>query len=107
MKLNLKALFPFTVRDALVMLFFLAAATLLCCVIRIFDSGNIYVSMIYLLAVLLTSRFTNGYLFGILSSVAGVLCVNYIFTFPFFEFNMTMAGYPITITIIIATNLLK
>lgn len=97
MKLNLKALFPFTVRDALVMLFFLAAATLLCCVIRIFDSGNVYVSMIYLLAVLLTSRFTNGYLFGILSSVAGVLCVNYIFTFPFFEFNMTMAGYPITI----------
>ena len=97
MKLNSKALFPFTVRDGLVMLFFLAAATLLCCVIRIFDSGNVYVSMIYLLAVLLTSRFTNGYLFGILSSVAGVLCVNYIFTFPFFEFNMTMAGYPITI----------
>lgn len=27
----------------------------------------------------------------------GVLLVNYLFTYPYFNFNFTLAGYPITI----------
>lgn len=106
MKLKLKTLFPFSVRDMLIMIFFLSVAGLLCRLIRFFDSGDVYVSMIYLLSVLLTSRFTNGYLFGTLASIVSVLCVNYLFTFPFFEFNMTMTGYPIAIVSMLTASVI-
>ena len=94
MKSNIKAQFSCTIRDVLIMLGFFIAATLVCRIIRTFDDGNVSISMVYLLAVLLTSRFTNGYLIGIVSAFAGVLCVNYLFIFPLFVLNMTMTGYP-------------
>lgn len=94
MKSNIKAQFSCTIRDVLIMLGFFIAATLVCRILRTFDDGNVSISMVYLLAVLLTSRFTNGYLIGIVSAFAGVLCVNYLFIFPIFVLNITMTGYP-------------
>ena len=39
-------------------------------------------SELYVLGVLLISLNTTGYLWGILGALAGVLCVNYFFTYP-------------------------
>lgn len=75
----------------------LAVAVIICLVLRMFDRGDIYVSMIFLLAVFLVSRYTTGYFFGVLASVAAIITVNYVFSYPYYEFNMTMAGYPFTI----------
>lgn len=58
------------------------------------NSGNI--ALIYILALIITVRYTDGYLPGFLFSVIAVICVNYIFTYPYFELNFTLAGYPIT-----------
>ena len=51
---------------------------------------------IYILGVLLVSLNTAGYFWGILSAVASVLCVNYFFSYPFFNINFTLEGYPVT-----------
>jgi two-component system sensor histidine kinase KdpD len=60
-------------------------------------TGTYYnVSIIYVLAVVLISKNTTGYIWGIISSVAGVLGVNYYFTLPYFNFDFTKNGYPIT-----------
>ena len=48
------------------------------------------------MAVLMVSRFTNGYLFGLLASLLGVLFVNFLFTYPYRTFNFVIAGYPLT-----------
>ena len=40
-----------------------------------FPETNIVV--IYILAVLLVARFTNGYIYGILASIVCLLCFNY------------------------------
>lgn len=53
-------------------------------------------SITYVLAVVLISKMTNGYVWGILSAIAGVVGVNYYFTFPYFGLDFTRNGYPIT-----------
>ena len=42
---------------------------------------------------LLVARFTDGYSFGLFSSFVGVVCVNFLFTYPYFALDFTMAGY--------------
>lgn len=57
------------------------------------------IAMIYMLAVLLTARFTEGYVPGIIASVIGTIFINYIFTYPYMALNFTLEGYPVTFTV--------
>ncbi len=57
-------------------------------------SANI--SLVYITALVLVARFTNGYVYGIIASLIGVICVNFLFTYPYFAFNFTLSGYPVT-----------
>lgn len=58
------------------------------------NNGNI--ALIYILMLVIIIRFTDGYLPGIVFSVVSVVCVNYLFTYPYFELNFTLSGYPVT-----------
>lgn len=75
----------------------LAAATVFAFLFSHFvpeNNGNI--ALIYILALVIIIRYTDGYLPGVISSVIAVVCVNYLFTYPYFELNFTLSGYPIT-----------
>lgn len=87
--------FPFSWRDTAITVIVLTCAALLCVLLRLMDDGDIYVSMIFLLAVAVVSRMTNGYFYGIAASVIGVIGVNYAFTAPYLEFSLSMSGYPL------------
>ena len=54
------------------------------------------IALVYITALVLIARFTDGYLYGVLASLAGVIFVNYLFTYPYFELNFTLTGYPVT-----------
>ncbi len=54
------------------------------------------IAMLYTLGVFIVARYTEGYAYGILFSIASVLSVNFYFTYPFKDFNFTLAGYQIT-----------
>lgn len=58
------------------------------------NSANI--ALVYVLAMVLVARYTTGYWYGIICSLFAVICVNYFFTYPFFAFNFTLTGYPLT-----------
>lgn len=81
------------VRDSLIMLAVLTGAALLCMLLRRMDQGDIYVSMIFLMAVAVVARFTNGPVYGVIASLIGVVGVNYAFTSPYFEFCLSIPGY--------------
>lgn len=89
-------LFSFSFRDFLIFAGIFACAVELCILLRMADSSDGFASPVFVLAVLLISRFTNGYLFGTLAAVLSVIGINYIFTYPYWEFNFTLAGYPLT-----------
>ena len=63
------------------------------------------VQMVFLLGVLLISRFTDGYLWGILASVISVPLVNYMFTYPYYSFNLTISGYLLTFVTMLTVSL--
>lgn len=55
--------------------------------------------MVYILGVLVVSRYTEGFLYGCISSVLAVLAFNFFFTEPYFTLNTIQPGYPVTFLI--------
>lgn len=105
MRRPLKSLPPF-VRDSLV--FFVIFATAIGvahALSRVYDDNNPFATSLFILAVAIISRYTNGYLPGIIASIIGVLCVNYLFTYPFGEFDMSISGYPMTFAVMLLVSL--
>lgn len=64
------------------------------------------IALVYILALVLVSRYSIGYWYGIACSVFAVVCVNYLFTYPYFALNFTLTGYPITFAGMLAITLL-
>lgn len=54
------------------------------------------IALVYITALVLTARFTNGYFCGIAASLVSVVGINYLFTYPYFQVNFTLTGYPVT-----------
>ena len=94
-----------TIRDVLITVGALTGAALMCLLLRQVDEGDIYVSMIFLLAVAVVARFTTGYFYGIAASVIGVLGVSYAFTAPYFEFSLYVPGYPLSFVSMLAVSI--
>ena len=92
--------------DLLLTAAILATATVLCTLLRRIDDGSGYVNLIFVLAVACISRWTEGYFWGIFSSVSGVLFVNYVFTYPYWEFNFTITGYPLTFLAMLTVSMM-
>ena len=46
-----------------------------------------HVSTAFVFAIFIISLLTDGYIYGIISTVLGVLAINYLFTYPYWEFN--------------------
>lgn len=54
------------------------------------------IALVYITALVLVARFTTGYFFGIIGSLIGVVCVNFLFTYPYFALNFSLTNYPVT-----------
>lgn len=62
--------------------------------------------MIYILVLIIIVRYTDGYLPGLIFSIVAVICVNYLFTYPYFKLNFTLSGYPVTFLEMLSVTLL-
>lgn len=82
----------------------LGIAPLVALLLQHFGSTDTHVPLLFVLAVLFVSRFTQGYLYGIVASMIGVVEVNYVFTYPYFEINFTLTGYPLTFLAMLAVS---
>lgn len=80
----------------------LVSASLICIIMQQFSESDTHVPLLFVLAVLFISRFTDGYLYGIVASMIAVVGVNYVFTYPYFEINFNLAGYPLTSVVMLA-----
>ena len=64
-----------------------------------------YVPLVYVLCVLLVSLLTDGYLCGTVVSLLSVFAVNYVFTYPYMDFDFSLSGYPLTFLTMLAVSL--
>lgn len=92
-------------KNLFITFFFLALATIFCFLLRPLNTTDTYVPLIYVLAVLCISRFTTGYSYGVGASVIAVVGVNYIFTYPYFQVDFTLTGYPLTFLVMLAVSI--
>lgn len=69
-----------------------------------------HVTTVFVFAVFLISLLTEGYVYGVVSAVAGTLAVNYAFTYPYFTLNFTvrrnLISAVIMVTIAVLTGML-
>ena len=94
------------IRNCLVTAGILALASLICILLQRFSSTDTHVPLLFVLAVLFVSRFTSGYVYGIIASLLAVVGVNYAFTYPYFELNFTLTGYPLTFFVMLSVSLM-
>lgn len=84
------------IRNTIITSFFLLLATIGSCIFFYATENTPNVAIIYMMAVVLIARFTDGYVPGIIASLVGVVFINLVFTYPYMELNFTLDGYPIT-----------
>ncbi len=105
-KLIAAKLFPISRRDLFVTAGILLCTIMVCSVVRRAGGIQGFAQPVFVLAVLLISRFTTGYLYGLISVVLSVVCVNLIFTYPYWAFNLTIAGYPLTFFVLLTVSII-
>ena len=94
-------------RDTGLFLLILILAILICIAFtEMMDMNRQFSLAVFILAVSVIARFTSGYIYGIAASLVSVVCVNYMFTYPYWEFNLTLAGYPITFAVMLIVSIL-
>lgn len=62
--------------------------------------------IIYILFVLLSARLTNGYIYGVISAIISTAAYNYLFTVPYFTFQVEDFGYIVTFIIMTITAII-
>ena len=95
---RLKKWISFSWKDSFITLGILLPALGTCVLFRSMEPEFSRTSMVFLFAVFLVARFTNGYLSGAIASIVCIGCENFFFTEPFMAFNFSMSGYPLAIT---------
>lgn len=89
--------------DIAIMILALATSTLLGVLFRVLKLHETNIVVIYLFSVLIVSRVTRGYVYGILSSVISLLLFNWFFTEPYYTFKVNDMTYLITFAIMTFT----
>ncbi|MDO4481228.1 MAG: DUF4118 domain-containing protein [Bacillota bacterium] len=94
------------IKDFLKALSLFSLVTILAYMLKSIGEAIDIIVVMYVLVVLIISRITNGYFWGIAASVSAVLFTNFIFTAPYFKINFTLSGYPITFAVMLVTSIM-
>lgn len=106
--LNMKSIL-IKLKNPIITVVILVIAFFVCLGIQTWLNAEALIPTIFVLAVLLVSFFTKGYVYGVVSALVAVLAVNYAFTFPYFKFdfsiheNLVSAGIMIVVALMTCT----
>lgn len=84
----------------------LIAAFFISSMVNNLADSSVTVPLVFVLAVLLTAWRTEGYFYSVFASLVAVFAINYVFTYPYFAFNFTLTGYPVTFLTMFAISVI-
>ncbi len=87
-------------------IFIMTIAIVISFIFRGLNLNEATIILVYLLGVLFSASRTDGYLYGILASIIGVLSFNFFFTEPYYTLIAYRADYPITFFIMLITSII-
>ena len=85
---------------------FVAAATVIGAIFRKMQWQETNTVVVYILSVVMTARFTAGYINGIFASILSVLLFNWFFAAPYYTLKVNNPTYVITFVIMAVTSLI-
>ena len=92
------------IRHVIITVSIIAIAMAGCFAVKRFSATELPIALIFVIAVLVVSRLTDGFAYGVITSVLAVFIINFAFTYPYSAFNFTIEGYPLTfITLFVAS----
>lgn len=93
-------------KEALKMVVILVLVTLVGMEFKEIGIPESNIVVVYILGVLLSAKFTEGYVYGILSSVISIMLFNYFFTAPYHTFDVYDPSYFVTFAIMAITSII-
>ena len=90
----------------LIMLGLLCLSSLVGILFQSWHWADTNIILVYILAVLMTSRFTKGYFYGIMSSIISTFLFNYFFTAPYYTLSVYDSKYFITFIVMTLTAII-
>lgn len=78
-------------------------ATIIGYVFRMLDFPETNIVIIYIFSVVLTARFTEGFLYGVAASIVATGAFNYFFTVPYHTFSVKDPSYVVTFAVMALT----
>ena len=84
-----------------VMVMIMMLTTFLSLFFRFMGMTETNIIITFILGVLLVSNFTEGYLYGMIASIIGVLDFNFFFTVPYYSLAAYRPDYPVTFAIML------
>lgn len=96
----------FYLSDVMKMIGILMITTIISDLLAIFDMRNQNFIMLYILAILIVSKVTTGYLYGVIASILCVIIDNILFMEPFNRFNVFQRDNFITFIVMLITALI-
>ena len=95
---------PETPRSLIVSALFLCGAYLASGILINHTGGENNSALVFVLAVVMISLLTEGYAYGIVSSIIGGFCINFFFMVPYAAFSLSYAGYPVAMISMVAIS---
>lgn len=95
------------VRCVLIIILFISAATGVGFLFRSIGFYEVNTVIVYILSVLLTARFTQGYAYGIAASLAATVTFNFFFTEPHYSLSVNDPSYFITFAVMTITAIVN
>ena len=92
-------------RDVIKTVMLLTAATLISWGLKLFNIGEQNIIMVYIFSVLIISRVTYGYLYGITASFISVILFNFFFMEPYLTFTVIQSVYSVTFILMLLVSL--
>ena len=103
---RIKHLFSLRWQDGVTLVVLMLAALDVSLLLQPIGADDNHASLIYVLAVFLVARYTNGYLCGLLASIFSAMIVNYAFVAPYYSFNLEGVGYPLSFATLFSVSIM-
>ncbi len=94
------------IRNILLLVGIMSVCFGICLIIHKVYHTTSLIPALFVLGAFLVSAWTEGYTYGILASLSGVLMVNFAFTFPYFRLNFTITENLVSAVIMIIVSLM-
>ena len=93
-------------KNLLTTLLIIGVASIACHIIEKTFHDVVLIPSILVFGTFLVAAFTEGYVYGIVTSIISVFIMNFAFTFPFFKFNFTIRENLLSAIILMAVTLI-